>query len=529
MHIGCSRSWAQMCSGGQSAIELQYIGSKENAQLEATRMEQTGRTNKLSYSRRELKEDAPYENECQYMCLFEKLLKENMSDIQLVSDEEYEEDCELMWSEMVCQKCQVHFDTTQLFLEHILSCQFTRNDMFCYEKYGIVTKEIQDVLNEASEDRASRSYLSKSLANDDEIKIMIPMTSPLATFFLRGIMIYLERFPADNKRVIRAKIEQEGKAYTLFFTAKMIQKQYDDYAKHKDKQQKLRVQRELTRACQTFKLSCPDVVLHSKHRPAEVTRDLAIALGISRKIKLTQEVIMAAFEEKFKKNEESSKSTSPVETPILRNHKSDESSDTLDDSENSPESEKLKLNSGEIKNITVADNWLQGQIWAQTGCDENMNCETGSYSLEKNEICSKNRPFPPVTIAEFTLKGANDEDFYDVSLVNGYNVPITIETIGGTGNNCGKSGECVQDLNEICPDEFAVRRDNLTIGCKTSCLIHQNDEECCENQYANFESCSLTKTSKLFKNSCPGTYSFEFDDVQSTFTCIGANYFIKFC
>ena len=33
---------------------------------------------------------------------------------------------------------------------------------------------------------------------------------------------------------------------------------------------------------------------------------------------------------------------------------------------------------------------------------------------------------PPVTLAEITLNGAGGLDFYDVSLVDGFNVPVQV-------------------------------------------------------------------------------------------------------
>ncbi|PPR85430.1 hypothetical protein GOBAR_AA35258 [Gossypium barbadense] len=50
--------------------------------------------------------------------------------------------------------------------------------------------------------------------------------------------------------------------------------------------------------------------------------------------------------------------------------------------------------------------------------------------------CSSSGASPPATIAEFTLNGAGGLDFYDVSLVDGYNLPMMVSPNGGTGGNC---------------------------------------------------------------------------------------------
>lgn len=61
----------------------------------------------------------------------------------------------------------------------------------------------------------------------------------------------------------------------------------------------------------------------------------------------------------------------------------------------------------------------------------------------------------PVSLAEFTL--AADRDFYDVSLVDGFNLPLTVRPVNGHGGgNCSAAG-CDGDLRETCPPELAVK------------------------------------------------------------------------
>jgi hypothetical protein len=38
---------------------------------------------------------------------------------------------------------------------------------------------------------------------------------------------------------------------------------------------------------------------------------------------------------------------------------------------------------------------------------------------------------PPVTLADIMLNGAGGKDFYDVSLVNGFNVPVQVRRFLG--------------------------------------------------------------------------------------------------
>ncbi|KAI5602943.1 hypothetical protein BDE02_01G187100 [Populus trichocarpa] len=87
----------------------------------------------------------------------------------------------------------------------------------------------------------------------------------------------------------------------------------------------------------------------------------------------------------------------------------------------------LKPGQTAIYNATVG--W-SGRIWARTGCNFDKTgtgtCQTGSCGTSLNCTGPSN---PPNTIAEFTL--GDDVDFYDLSLVDGYNLPIVISPING--------------------------------------------------------------------------------------------------
>ncbi|MFQ6669866.1 hypothetical protein Gotur_034944 [Gossypium turneri] len=95
------------------------------------------------------------------------------------------------------------------------------------------------------------------------------------------------------------------------------------------------------------------------------------------------------------------------------------------------------LRRGESTSVSVPTSW-SGRLWGQTLCTENssgkFSCLTedcGSSTLE----CSSSGASPPATLAEFTLNGAEEVDFYDVSLVDGYNLPMMVSPNGGTGGN----------------------------------------------------------------------------------------------
>lgn len=167
-----------------------------------------------------------------------------------------------------------------------------------------------------------------------------------------------------------------------------------------------------------------------------------------------------------------------------------------------------------------------GRIWARTGCkfdkSGNGTCLTGSCGTSLK--CGASGA-TPVTLAEFTLASP---DFYDVSLVDGFNIPVTVKPLGGKGN-CSVAG-CVADLRPNCPSELAVRgAGGKTVACRSACDVFDTDEYCCKGIYGNPTTCQPTYYSKKFKQSCPKAYSYAYDDPSSIFTCSGTDYVVSFC
>ncbi|KAK9165157.1 hypothetical protein Scep_000348 [Stephania cephalantha] len=144
------------------------------------------------------------------------------------------------------------------------------------------------------------------------------------------------------------------------------------------------------------------------------------------------------------------------------------------------------------------------------------------------------RRHTPATLAEFTLNGADGKDFYDVSLVDGYNLPMLVVPHGGSGGNCSTTG-CVVDLNVACPAELKVASSAVgggagsDVACKSACEAFQQPQYCCSGEYGNPNTCKPTSYSEFFKHACPRAYSYAYDDGTSTFTCVSADYDITFC
>ncbi|OMO63475.1 hypothetical protein COLO4_32425 [Corchorus olitorius] len=177
----------------------------------------------------------------------------------------------------------------------------------------------------------------------------------------------------------------------------------------------------------------------------------------------------------------------------------------------------------------VPPGWT-GRLWGRTGCTFDKSgsgkCNTGDCG---GVLACKGGGEPPVTLVEFTIDGSNNTDYYDVSLVDGYNVPLVVNAVGGLGD-CQYAG-CFMDLNTSCPAELRIIDSGGSIvACKSACLAFATSEFCCTGNHATPETCLPTNYSKLFKNACPTVYTYPYDDDNGTMmTCMRSDYLITFC
>ncbi|XP_022944687.1 thaumatin-like protein 1b isoform X1 [Cucurbita moschata] len=192
------------------------------------------------------------------------------------------------------------------------------------------------------------------------------------------------------------------------------------------------------------------------------------------------------------------------------------------------------LRSGKSKIVPVPKSW-SGRLWGRTLCgldsDGKFSCLTGDCGSGKVE-CDGGGAKPPATLAEFTLNGADGLDFYDVSLVDGYNLPMLVVAKGGTRGGCAATG-CLVDLNGACPSELRVARGGSrggsSVACRSACEAFNAPQFCCSEAFSTPDTCRPSVYSEFFKHACPRSYSYAYDDKTSTFTCASADYLIIFC
>ncbi|KAK3146547.1 hypothetical protein QOZ80_3BG0267900 [Eleusine coracana subsp. coracana] len=183
-----------------------------------------------------------------------------------------------------------------------------------------------------------------------------------------------------------------------------------------------------------------------------------------------------------------------------------------------------RLASGEAWTIDVPAGTTGGRVWARTGCSFDGNgrgrCTTGDCGgvLQCTQYGQ-----PPNTLAEFGLNKYMNLDFFDISLIDGFNVPMDFVP-AGSGAGCPKGGpRCRADVTAKCPAELKVPG-----GCDNACTVFKEDRYCCTGSQK--DTCGPTNYSRFFKGQCPDAYSYPKDDDTSTYTCPGGtNYNVVFC
>ncbi|KAL6856001.1 hypothetical protein ACP4OV_018803 [Aristida adscensionis] len=188
-----------------------------------------------------------------------------------------------------------------------------------------------------------------------------------------------------------------------------------------------------------------------------------------------------------------------------------------------------QLNRGESWAIDVPAGTAAARIWARTGCRFDGagrgGCRTGDCG---GVLRCTAYGRAPNTLAEFALNQFAGQDFFDISLIDGFNVPMSFLPEGGGGGRCSRRGggggpRCAADVTARCPPE--LRQDG---ACNNACPVFKRDEYCCVGAAAG--GCGPTNYSRFFKGLCPDAYSYPKDDATSTFTCpAGTNYRVVFC
>ncbi|KAI0838279.1 Osmotin, thaumatin-like protein [Hypoxylon sp. FL0890] len=248
-----------------------------------------------------------------------------------------------------------------------------------------------------------------------------------------------------------------------------------------------------------------------------------------------------------------------------------------------PDSQGFELGPGETKNQSVGPTW-QGRVWGRTNCTvsgDTATCKTGDCFGKLD--CEYGGAIP-ATLAEFNLAGGTTgrQTFYDLSLVDGYNLPIAIvyhpadntsyippnlvnpsciATPGflaafsktglfytnstypmpyeDTQSNEGIARWCPWDLQAFLPVKpgdgvYPYPDDNIQRPvfdpCKSACAASNDPRDCCTGKFHDPDVCEPSQYSHNAKSVCPDAYSYAFDDQTSTFIIpSGGGWEVVFC
>ncbi|XP_065618824.1 thaumatin-like protein 1 [Quercus suber] len=181
--------------------------------------------------------------------------------------------------------------------------------------------------------------------------------------------------------------------------------------------------------------------------------------------------------------------------------------------------------------IDVPSPW-EGRFWARAQCSTDsmgtFSCATAECSTGQ-VTCNGNSAIPPASLVEIFIAASGGMDYYDVSNVDGLNLPVSVATQGGTGE-C-KASSCPVNVNAACPTELQMTgSDGSVIACKSVCITFHEPQYCCTGAYEMRGTCPPTSYSQFFEQQCREAYSYAQDDKNSLFTCSSApNYVITFC
>jgi Thaumatin family len=186
------------------------------------------------------------------------------------------------------------------------------------------------------------------------------------------------------------------------------------------------------------------------------------------------------------------------------------------------------LPAGSSVSITVPDRW-NARLWGRTGCRFDAggrgHCQTGDCG---GGYQCRGWGQIPATLAEYDMDSYDHLDFYDVSMVDGSNLPMYITITRGntrnriSANGCEQGHGCTSTVK--CPSVLQVHRSGQLVGCISPCARFRTDRYCCSGQYA--KGCSPARTwpvdyALVFKRAEPYAYSWSGDDSTSVFTCAG--------
>ncbi|KAF9598973.1 hypothetical protein IFM89_033318 [Coptis chinensis] len=164
-------------------------------------------------------------------------------------------------------------------------------------------------------------------------------------------------------------------------------------------------------------------------------------------------------------------------------------------------------------------------MWFRTGCSlQSLQfiCETGDCGDDHEVPCDGGQPVYPVTLVNLAINGLSVR--YEVSLIHGFNVPVTIQSDGACSSPIG----CSHDLNKECPTKLMAKNSKgITVACRNACDALKDPSYCCTGATG---ACQPNKYSEVFKKFCPLAHVYPREDNPPIYECSASkNYTIVMC
>jgi len=160
------------------------------------------------------------------------------------------------------------------------------------------------------------------------------------------------------------------------------------------------------------------------------------------------------------------------------------------------------LPAGQSVTITTPNN-LNTRFWGRTGCVFDSagvgHCQTGDCG---GLFQCTGWGTIPATLAEVNFDAWDGLDFYDVSMVDGSNLPMYINTTSSSGgtvdpispDGCVPAG-CTKPV--VCPSILDVKVGGTVVGCISACARLDTDQLCCRGQYSSRAACNPVCDSRI--------------------------------
>jgi hypothetical protein len=198
----------------------------------------------------------------------------------------------------------------------------------------------------------------------------------------------------------------------------------------------------------------------------------------------------------------------------------------------------LEMAPGTTVTTTVPVPWVAGRFWGRRNCTFDSSGHGSCATGDCGQLQCTHSGAGTTTLAEFTLTGSSTgSDNYDISLVDAFDFPVSIQLDDPSPNHCVNPA-CQVDLRNFCPADMQNKdAAGNVVGCKSLCGKFSTPNYCCGGPYGVPGSCNNVAWNLNFrgtevKNRCPSVYGYAYDDASSDFNCHPPGqpgYIITFC